>query len=206
MSIKRSIISGALLLTGLAIASGWILYGSKDKPVDPPTIKTAPRHVMPDEYECLTDDCWVYKENVLHCASSEDHSRYVRGDHSARCRYEAYICVVQDCTPEREIRKEANFNEIIRSIGDRVWSTWSQFQPDDLSVRVRLTLDDDGHIEGTQLLESSGSAEFDQQATEAILETQPFYEIRTTSPEMRALLTRIILSFGGVEVSTGESF
>lgn len=204
MSIKRSIISGAILLSVLGAASAWILIEGQEETFDPPKINTAPRHQMPEEYECLTDDCWVYQENVLHCASSDDHARFTSGDLDARCRYEAYICVVQDCTTEREIRNQPSFNEIVRSIGERVWNTWSKSQPDDLSVRVRLTLDEEGHVQGTELVESSGSAEFDEKATEAVLDTQPFYEIRTTSPEMRALLTRIILSFGGVEVSTGE--
>lgn len=204
MSIKRSIISGAILLSVLGAASAWILIEGQEETFDPPKINTAPRHQMPEEYECLTDDCWIYKENVLHCASREDHARFTSGDLDARCRYEAYICVVQDCTTEREIRNQPSFNEIVRSIGERVWNTWSKSQPDDLSVRVRLTLDEEGHVQGTELVESSGSAEFDEKATEAVLDTQPFYEIRTTSPEMRALLTRIILSFGGVEVSTGE--
>lgn len=204
MSVQRSIITGALLLAGIGVASAWILHNGQDRPIEPPPINTAPKHQLPEKYECITDDCWVYSEEVLHCASGDDHSRYIGGDTSARCRYETYICVMQDCSMERDIRSQASFHEIVKGIGDRVWNTWSQSDTDDLSVRVRLTLDEEGHVEATQLVESSGSRDFDEQAKDAIMETQPFYEIRTTSPEMRALLTRIILTFGGVEVHSSE--
>ena len=204
MSVQRSIITGALLLAGIGAASAWILYDGQDKPIEPPIINTAPKHQLPEKYECITDDCWVYSENVLHCASGDDHTRYINGDTSARCRYETYICVMQDCTMERDIRNQPVFNEIVKGIGERVWNAWSQSEPDDLSVQVRLTLDEEGHVDTTQLIESSGSRAFDEQAKDASMETQPFYEIRTTSPEMRALLTRIILTFGGIEVRSSE--
>lgn len=205
MSIKRSLISGSILLSALGAASAYILLNPSNDTVTPPPIDTVPKHTMPEQYECITDDCWVYREIALHCASSDDHSRFLNGDDTARCRDEAYICVMQDCTNERDIRSQESFGEIVQSIGDRVWHTWSESEPDDLRVRVRLILDENGHVEDTQLVESSGSRHFDEQAKEAILETQPFYEIRTTSPETRALLTRIILSFGGIEVSTREA-
>lgn len=204
MSIKQSILTGALLLAGIGAASAWILYNGQESSFEPPKINTAPKHQLPESYECITEDCWVYSENVLHCASGEDHARYVSGDKSARCRYELYICVMQDCSMERDIRGQSSFNEIVKSIGERVWNTWSKSQPDDLNVRIRLTLDEEGHVEATQLVETSGSSDFDEQAQTAIMQTQPFYEIRTTSPEMRALLTRIILSFGGIEVRSSE--
>ncbi|AJY53325.1 energy transducer TonB [Halomonas sp. KO116] len=205
MSLKSSLISGAILLSGIGAAAAYILLSQDDSEFVPPVIKTSPKHQMPDQYECITDDCWVYRENALHCASGDDHNRYLNGDESARCREETYICVMQDCTNERDIRSQQSFKEIVQSIGDRVWHTWSKSDPDDLSVRVRLILDEEGHVEETQLVESSGSSHFDEQAKVAILDTQPFYEIRTTSPETRALLTRIILSFGGIEVSTQEA-
>lgn len=205
MSLKSSLITGVLLFAGIGAVSAYILYDSQNKPFIPPVIETRERHQMPEEYECLTEDCWVYRKNVLHCASGEDQRRFLAGQLDARCRDEPYVCLVQDCTSERDIRKQQDFQEVTRSIGERVWNHWSEHDADDLSAKIKLHLDDDGFVSTIHIVASSGSSDFDAMAKKAILETQPFHEIQATAPATRVLLSRITLSFGGVNVFTKGS-
>lgn len=199
-----------LLIWSFILGGFWLAYllfsaAFQREGVTPPHIKTTAKHQMPDEYECITEDCWVYQEEVLHCASGEHHNRYLNGDETARCRLETYVCVVQDCTAERDIRARQEFQEIIQSIGQRVWHNWSNQSPDDLSAKIRVHIEDNGGVAHANVLESSGSSEFDSQAKEAIYEAQPFNEIRAAEPEIRALLSRVVLSFGGVNVQSMEA-
>ncbi|MGP9797043.1 TonB family protein [Halomonas sp. 86] len=202
MSSIRTLLIGSFVIGGFWLA--YLLFSMTflREAVTPQPIKETAKHQIPAEYGCITVDCWGYLEEVLLCASGEHNNRYLNDDKTAHCRLETYVCMAQDCTAERDIRARQEYQEIIQSIGQRVWHSWSNRSPDDLSAQIMVHIKDNGSVAHADVLESSGSSEFDSQATEAIYEAQPFNEIRAAEPEIRALLSRVVLSFGGVNVQS----
>ncbi|MFY0992655.1 TonB family protein [Halomonas sp. C05BenzN] len=203
MSLIRTFITSCVVLGGLGAAGYYILNSAeadRDEPAQPRSISPLPTQ---EDEECLSDDCWVYRTHQLHCASAADARRHAQGDlENARCRQEAYICVVKDCATEREIRNSDEFTATVDQIGDRTWRNWEGRMSSHRGARVRVTLTEEGELRGTEILRSSGSSTFDSQALAAIERSAPYHEIRQMAPEMRVLLTRINLSFGGVAAAS----
>jgi len=206
MSLIRTFITSCVVLGGLG-AAGYYILESAEAERDEPTLASSlsPLPAQEDE-ECLSDDCWVYRTHQLHCASAADARRHAQGDvENARCRQEAYICVVKDCATEREIRDSAEFTKTVDQIGDRTWRNWEGRMTSHRGARVRVTLSEEGELRDTEILRSSGDNVFDSQALAAIERSAPYLEIRQMAPEMRVLLTRINLSFGGVAAASATA-
>lgn len=206
MSLVRTFITSCVVLGGLGAAGYYILNSAESDRHEPALAGSRSPLAAQENEECLSDDCWVYRTHQLHCASAADARRHAQGDvENARCRQEPYICVVKDCASEREIRDSVEFSDAVDQIGDRTWRNWEGRMSHNRGVRVRVTLSEQGDLRGTELLRSSGSSTFDRQALAAIERSAPYHEIRDMTPELRALLTRINLSFGGVAAASATA-
>lgn len=201
MSLTRTFFTSCVVLGALG-AAGYFIVAASNAPAPRSLGGEQAMKVLPgavSSEDCLSDDCWIYRDSRLHCATPEDAQRFQGGDvEGVRCRAVSYICVVSDCAPEHEIRSRDSFVDTIEAIGDRTWRQWTLRHQDHKGkgARFRLTLDEDGNLAKTDTLMPSGSSSFDEAAIAAIRTTAPFTELEALEPEVRVLMRQIVLTFG----------